>query len=341
MHGGDIYSNKIDYDFSISTNPMGCPKEIQAALQKACGQVGNYPDPTQRDAKNALASVYKEDPARIICGNGASELFCAAVSFLSPKRVLLPVPSFTGYAHALSTMNNCDIREYKLSRSENYRITEEFLSALTEDIDLCFLCNPNNPSGQSIERGLLERIFQRCEETGIYLIYDGCFSELSEESAFSTSCNQKYPHLIFVNAFTKTFATPGARAGFLTANEEIINGIKGKLPEWNLSVFGNAVILAGCELLHTDFLSSSLEKVRTERKYLQSVFSEKGIHTLPSDTCFFLVESKHDLYNLLLKEGILIRNCADFSGIAPGTFRISVRSHEENIILAERLNRVL
>ena len=86
VHGGDVYRNQIEYDFSVSLNPLGCPSEVKSAIVGAADKISRYPDPYQEQAVTALSEAYGLAPENFVCGNGASEwrrgqFFCRRLPF--------------------------------------------------------------------------------------------------------------------------------------------------------------------------------------------------------------------------------------------------------------------
>lgn len=137
-HGGDIYRNQVNMDFSVNTNPLGIPQSVRDAMQGAITHVGEYPDPENALLTEALASHLLIPKERLCFGNGASELFMAIVHALKPKKILLPVPSFYGYEHAAEAAG-CEIVAFLLRAENDFALQEDFYSFLTEETDLIFL----------------------------------------------------------------------------------------------------------------------------------------------------------------------------------------------------------
>ena len=75
IHGGDVYRNKVNIDFSVSVNPFGCPKNVKEALEKAIADVEKYPDIKCEKLKDALAGMLGVKKENLLVGNGSSELF--------------------------------------------------------------------------------------------------------------------------------------------------------------------------------------------------------------------------------------------------------------------------
>ena len=332
LHGGEVYDKEIELDFSVSLNPCGCPDEVKDALSGAICDADKYPDMTQRKFREAIARAERFEPENIIGGNGASELLSAIVNMLGPSKALLPVPSFYGYVHALSMARECETVTYQLRKDKEFELDESFIDAITEEIDLVILGNPNNPTGKCIKKDVLEAVIKKCNETGTALIVDECFFRLSDYGTSAREYLGSYDNLYIVDAYTKLFSIPGVRVGFCLSQPESIERLRQFLPEWNMSVFAQAAGIACAKMLKDSFLDSTTELIRTEREYLSSELEKLDIKVFDSDTNFILMRMSegHDLYHMLLNNHILIRDCSTFDGLTDGFYRIAVKDHESN-----------
>ena len=341
LHGGEIYDKEIELDFSVSLNPCGCPDEVKRALSEAICDVDKYPDINQRKFREAVAKAEKTDPENIIGGNGASELLAAIVNMCSPAKALLPVPSFYGYVHALSMATKCETVTYQLREEKGFELDEAFVDAITDDIDLIIIGNPNNPTGKCIRKEVLEAVLKKCRETGTAIIVDECFFRLSDHGTSARAYLGSYDNLYVVDAYTKLFSIPGVRVGFCLSQPENIKRLTRFLPEWNMSAFAQAAGVACAEMLNDGFMDRTAEMIRTEREYLSSELGKHGIEVFDSDTNFLLVRidnDRFDLYHFLLSNHILIRNCSNFDGLTNGFYRIAVKDHESNKRLTDALS---
>ena len=95
-----------------------------------------------------------------------------------PKRALLPVPAFSEYEQALRAVG-CEIEYYYTNEKDFFCIDNSFLSRITEETDILFLCSPSNPSGHAIEKDKLVRIAERCEALRVRMVLDECFIDFS------------------------------------------------------------------------------------------------------------------------------------------------------------------
>lgn len=335
IHGGDVYRNHVDIDFSINMNPLGTPESVKAALHKAVEMCNRYPDMEAEKLRRAVGDFLTVPEEYLLFGNGASELFMAIVHGIRPKKIVIPVPSFYGYEYA-AKMVDSEIIYYEMKEENNFCMTEEIDNILTEDVDLLFLANPNNPVGNLISRERLIGLLQYCESRGIYVVLDECFIEFCGKRFSMISEIEKFPHLILVRAFTKIFAIPGVRLGYLVCKSKpVLAKIARQLPEWNLSCFAQE---AGCICAkQPEFIMKTKILIKKEREFMEEELGRKGFRIFPSMANFILIHSEEALYERLLEKGILIRDCSNFRGLGKGFYRVAVKRREENEILLKNL----
>ena len=271
MHGGDIYRNTIQFDFSVNLNPLGVPSEVQWVLTEAALHANKYPDIFHERLIKETAELLEVNPAKIIYGNGASELIMAICHSLAPKKALLLAPCFSGYENALNgAAPDCKIIQYHLSEEDDFTLHHSFLETIiVEKPDVIFITNPNNPNGKLIDNHLLTEIVNLCKDLKIALVVDECFLPLTgKDSSMSLiPIISGQGSVIVLRAFTKTFAIPGVRIGYAVCSKNsLAEAIKLHLPEWNLSIFAQ---MAGVECLrHQEYLKDAVKVVEDEREYL-------------------------------------------------------------------------
>ena len=150
---------------------------------------------------------------------------------------------------------------------------------------------------------------------------------------------EEYDNLLLVRAFTKIYAIPGVRLGYLLCSDRSILGkIKRQLPEWNLSVFAHAAGSVCAK--QSAFITETIDYVKGERQFLTDNLRQMGLRVFPSDANFILIHSNIPLYESLLGHGILIRDCENFRGLSKGYYRIAVKSRKENETLLKVLGEL-
>lgn len=338
LHGGDIYRNHVKTDFSVNVNPLGIPEAVKAALYEAVDNCTRYPDISAEKLKEAVSEMLTVPKGYLLFGNGASELFMAIIHGIKPKKTVIPVPSFYGYEYAAETADG-EILYYKTKEKNDFCLQEDFLSVLTEDVDILFLANPNNPTGSLMSREELRNVLSHCRDKGVYVVLDECFIEFCGKERSMLQEIETFSNLILVRAFTKIFSIPGVRLGYFVCSNPLLLGKIGRqLPEWNVSRFAQA---AGYECaMQTAFVEKTVTFIRKERRFLEDGLKQAGFRVFPGKANFLLIYCEQPLYDRLLEKGILIRDCENFRGLSKGFYRIAVKDRKENEDLLRAIGEI-
>ena len=340
-HGGDIYGRPIRLDYSVNTNPLGTPDSVKEAVVKAADELCRYPDPSCRSLISALSKHMELPEEYILCGNGAAELIFTYCNILQPKTALELSPTFSEYSRALESVG-CRVKRYPLAMENDFRLTGDFLDVLrNSNAEILFLCNPNNPTGQLIEPGMLAEIVGICRECGIRLFLDECFLELSSagRSASLMHILKDWPGLFLLNAFTKTYGMAGVRLGYgLCSDGKLLSAMSRRMQPWNVSLLAQKAGLAA--LQESDWLERARELIGTQRAFLEEKLRECGLYVCPSQANFLLFYSDAPLFDRLLEQGVLLRDCSNYSGLGNGWVRAAVKTEKDNRILSDMIAEV-
>ena len=326
-HGGDTYGLGDVLDFSASLNPLGMPVQIARALKVATPDFSTYPDSQCRDLVNALAE-HEEVPAdQIVATAGATDAFLRIVTAFAPHKALLCTPCYSGYEQALRTAHT-RIVHHSLVAREDFDLTERIVDYIEPDIDMVFLCSPNNPTGRTISRELLCKILRAAARWGTWVVLDECFLDFTDEHS-AVSLLDRYPQLIIVKAFTKSFAIAGLRVGWCVCGApDVAERLRDAGAPWAVSTPAQVAGLAALDV--PGYLDLTREYVADERVRLESALREAGMFVVPSQANFILFQSPQPLYEPMLEHGILIRRCENFRGLDGTWYRIAVRAADEN-----------
>lgn len=343
MHGGNIYGNEIEYDFSVNLNPLGPPKSVRDALAAALNHVEEYPDPEYRELRRGLANYWQLAEEQLVPGNGASELIPVIIRTLSPKSCMVTAPCYSGYETALNAAApSCRIHRIPLRAEDDFTLPENICQEISRvKPNLLILTNPNNPNGKRISANRLREIVDACRTAGTVLLVDECFLALSggdEDSLIHCIRSEALPAVV-LRAFTKTFAIPGVRLGYAVCSAPTAERIRRELPEWNLSVFAQYTGTAAGGT--SGYLAASVEVIAREREFLSEELEKLGFRVFLSDANYILFQSRdRELHQKLLDKGILIRDCRDYHGLTAGFYRTAVRTHRENTALLQCLRNI-
>ncbi len=342
IHGGDIYRNKVNLDFSVSLNPLGPQAAVLDAARESLSIAVNYPDPRQEEIRDTIAASVGLPAEYAYGGSGASELMLAMVRAVEPKRALLYEPGFSGYEHVLKAAG-CEAVRHPLKSEDGFTLSFDDIQALDDGVDIVFVCDPANPTGATIDDEVFLRILESARDKGIYVCLDESFFFLSDKASKGnlrsrSDLVKNFDNLIILRSLTKVLAVPGIRMGYVLSAPANIGRIIDQLPEWNLSVTGESAMKAGLSLIcDTDFISRSAAVIDEERAYLEHVLKDLGYEVFDSTTCFILFKGPEDLYDKLLQKGILIRDCTDYVGLSKGYYRVAVKEHSDNEELVKAL----
>lgn len=341
IHGGDIYRHPDMIDFSSNCNPFGPPQSVQDAICRAVGQIGHYPDIQCSLLRDALSAKLHVPGAWIFFGNGAAEVIFAAVTALKPQKALLPAPTFAEYAQALETVG-CEIQYVQTAEADGFALPMDFAEQITEDIDMVFLCNPNNPTGNLLSREETERVIRRAGALGCTVVLDECFLDFVEKPDEFSMLGElaAYPHVILLKAFTKLYAMAGVRLGYgISSNPAIIEKLERSVQPWNVSSLSQAAGLAA--LTEDAYVRESLTTLRAERAYLLQALEKLGCRTYASQANYIFFRGETTLGEKLRAAGFLVRDCSNYAGLGKGYYRVAVRLHEDNVKLVQALAHIL
>lgn len=341
VHGGNIYSYRSCVDFSANCNPLGTPESVKKAVAGCLENIKDYPQVGYAPLREALGHYEDIAPEYVICGNGAAELIFSLCQAVKPKRALVPAPSFAEYEQALLSVG-CQVEYVYLDEDKDFSLQEDFISRLHKDLDMIFLCNPNNPTGILMEREFLFRLLRYCRELHILLVVDECFLDfVKEPGRYSLKAQlSRYHNLFILKAFTKRYAMAGIRLGYgICENRELLEKMSGVTQPWNISVIAQAAGIAALE--EKEYVEEGRRIIFQESPFLREGMMELGLHVYPSQANYLFFHGPEGLFEACIRHGVLIRDCSNYPGLEKGYYRIAVRTHEENKKLLTVLEEAL
>ena len=146
----------------------------------------------------------------------------AIVHAIRPRRAVIPAPSFSGYEYAMQAVDG-EIDYCLLAEAEGFDpdfFQERLVAMLTAETDILFLANPNNPTGKLMSEVNVHHLLDHCREQGIFVVMDECFIDFCADAESALRWVKKYENLMVVQAFTKIYAIPGLRLGYLVCGNK-------------------------------------------------------------------------------------------------------------------------
>lgn len=265
-----------------------------------------------------------------------AELIYAYCDALRPRLAAEFAPTFSEYCTAAGHFG-AQLAQYPL-RAPDFLPDERLLAFLKErKPDVLFLCTPNNPTGMTLPRGLLEAALRICRAQGTRVLLDECFLDFTDVAS-AKDLLEAYPNLLILKAFTKNYALAGVRAGYcLTADRQLLEKMSACSQPWNVSVPAQAAALAA--LREPDWPAKTRPLIAAQRAVLTADLTALGLTVCPSQANYLLFRGP---------VGWMPRCCNRRSpsaaaritpGLGEGWYRTAVRLPEENEALLDALRR--
>ena len=218
------------------------------------------------------------------------------------------------------------------------------MEKINEDLDVVFICNPNNPTGVLTKSKDIKEILLKAWETNTVIVVDESFLDFRQDKNIY-ECKKlldSFKNLIIVKSATKFFAFPGIRIGYgFISNNELKKKIDGVGISWSVNTLAKEALIAG--FLDKEYIKVSLEFAKNEKNYLyENLKNIKGLKVFKPSVNFIMIKTqKKDLYEKLLEHKIIIRRCNNYYGLSDEFYRVAVRTREENKKFIEALRLIM
>ncbi len=322
-------------DFSQNINPLGAPRvALEAARRALYEESGRYPDLEYTQLREALAEYLDVSPENVVPTNGGAEALFLAAGAAGAGRALVLEPTFSEYAAAARASGMEVVRRVVWLPKEGFGFDRAALDDLG-DISVVFLCNPNNPTGDSLGQREVLEVAARVREAGAVLVVDEAFADFTPGIGVGAMVDEG---LWVARSFTKFFAIPGLRLGCLVCgNAERVQRLQ---PSWPVNAVAAAAGIAAVR--DGSFAEASVDEVaRLRGDLLGALDNLDGLQPFPGAANFLLVRGPERLAGWLARRGVLVRGCGPFMGLGPEYFRVAVRGEDENRRLISALREEL
>lgn len=294
-----------------------------------------YPDPHQLALKKKISGVKGLPEQNIFLGNGSDEaidilyrIFCCP----GIDNAIICPPTY-GMYEVSAEINDIHIRRVALLPSFDIDV-DHILSAMDEHTRLLFICSPNNPTGNSINKDAIELLISKFN--GIVVI-DEAYINYSRQPSCIRFLTQ-YPNLVILQTFSKAWGLAGIRLGMAFASAEIIDLMGRVKPPYNISE--NTQQLALRALDNVELVNTRIRETVQERDKLAAALSDLPVveKVYPSDANFLLVKVKNAvaIYSYLVTKGVIVRDRSKLE-LCENCLRITVGTPAENTDLIDQL----
>ncbi|MGH2648674.1 MAG: histidinol-phosphate transaminase [Ginsengibacter sp.] len=316
------YSGEASVFLDANENSYGSPLDMD---------YNRYPDPLQWKLKQDLSKIKGIPSQNIFIGNGSDEVIDLAFRiFCEPaKSNIITCPPTYGMYKVCANINDVGVKEIILTRDFQLDI-EKILESIDSDTRLLFLCSPNNPTGNNLNRLDIELLINNFP--GIVII-DEAYINYSKQKTFLQELTE-YENLIVMQTLSKAWGLAALRLGIAFASEKIIELFNKVKPPYNINLSSQQLgikALAGIEQVNANIKTTVEQRNFLQQQLQQFSFVQK---IYPSDANFILVKTTDadKLYQYLSKQKIIVRN-RNREPLCKNCIRVTVGTPTENEIL--------
>lgn len=322
----DEFKGEASVYLDANENAYGSPLEQQ---------YNRYPDPLQYKVKKRLSDIKGVPPRNIFLGNGSDEAIDILFrSFCNPgvDNVILVPPTYGMYE---VSANINDVATKKVLLTEDYQLNMEGIAeAIDKHTKIIFICSPNNPTGNSINRDDIETLLANFN--GLVVV-DEAYINFSRQKTFIQELTE-YANLVVLQTLSKAWGLAGLRVGMAFASEEIIEVMNKVKPPYNINEASQELALQA--LQNVEQVNGWIKETLAQRDKLVLTLKDFDfvLDIYPSDANFILVKTTDPkaIYNFLVEKGIIVRDRSKVD-LCEGSLRITVGTPVENDILLNTL----
>ncbi|MBC8288499.1 MAG: pyridoxal phosphate-dependent class II aminotransferase [Nitrospinae bacterium] len=331
-------------DFSASINPLSASGCVSQLLLETPRLLREYPDPHCSVITERISEVtgVPEDWIRVT--NGSTEMiYLLPHLFHEGQEIAIIEPCFSEYEKSFMAFG-IQSHSIELEANNGFQVSPFWLFSRLDTIQqlgAIVLGNPASPTGK-LYGDLLPQLQEYCERRDLILIVDEAFIDFSSPDNSAWNLLNRNSNLILIRSLTKFYSIPGLRVGYGILHPEKIQKIAPRQYPWSVNALAQAV---GAEvILDKTFQENTRAWTHHERSFMfQALGSIKEVEVFPSDANYLLFRIRDNsppvsLYQHLLSQSLLVRNCGNFKGLDERFFRISLRERRENQELVDSIS---
>ncbi|OPL09646.1 MAG: histidinol-phosphate aminotransferase [delta proteobacterium ML8_F1] len=290
-------------------NPLGPSKRAIEAIIDEASKVNIYPDPTAEALRKKLAQRHGVEKDQIMIGSGGEEILrMIAMTFIDANdEAIMATPTFDLYDITVDHMGGVS-KKFPLIDFEHD--LEGMIGDINEKTKLFYICNPNNPIGNIIDRATLKNLLGKIPQEVVVVLDEAYFEYASRNPDYPDGLEilKERPNTIVIRTFAKVAGLAGLRVGYAFSSQSIITEMMKTKGVFNVNRIAQAAALASMDdVKHiTDTVDLSYESLG----YMMNYFDEKGLAYIKPNGNFIFVDLKMDsreAFTELQKKGMIMR----------------------------------
>jgi histidinol-phosphate aminotransferase len=318
-------------------NPLGPSPRAVDAIREAAGEIHRYPDGVSFALRSKLSARLGVAENQLVFGCGGDEILELIAKTLIGEgdEVVYAWPSFAMYPIVIQGVGATGV-QVPLT-SDFVHDLDAMLEAVNEKTRIVMICNPNNPTGTSVGAADFDRFVQALPEN-VVLVVDEAYFEFARRKDFPDvlSLLSTRPGTLVLRTFSKIYGLAGMRIGYGVCDAELASYLERARHPFNVNRMAEVAALAALD--DDEHVRRTLESNEVGIDYLTTELGRMGIETWPTDANFILAKTGQDVFEQLLKKGVIVRPMSGF-GLTEHV-RISIGLPEENERLIKALSEI-
>jgi len=310
-------------------NPRGIGPRTRAAIEQAIADVARYPDGNGHELKMALSRRYGVEPGAIVLGNGSNDVLeLVALAFLGPGRAaVFSQHCFAVYPLATQARG---ARAIAVPAKDYAHDLDAMAAAIDDETYVCWVANPNNPTGTHARPDELEAFVRRIPERVIVVIDEAYNEYLAPELKSDTvKWLKRHPNLVVTRTFSKAYGLAGLRVGYALAHPSVADIMNRVRQPFNVNSL--ALVAATAALDDMEFVAKSYVANLAGMRQIEDGAKKLGLEWIPSHGNFITlrVGKAGEVFKRLLKRGVIVRPVGGGYQL-PEHLRVTIGTEAEN-----------
>jgi len=339
-HGGNVYNAsreagcEVDEIIDLSSNVSPyIHKNILKKLDSVKPMLSRLPEPHSENLVGEIVKTFDLNEGDVLAGNGSTEIIQNICKLYKGKKAVIVQPTYVDYE---KYAKEAEMRIANVFMSENNGFAFDDADLLGElsNASVCFICNPNNPTGFLACKDEVRFLADMFKKT--LFVVDESYIE------FNIDCNPSLMgcslnNIAVLRSFSKAYGVPALRAGYIfSRNQLLIEEIKKEMSPWGVNTLAQELCL---EAFRSDIVSDLKKLQKTKELTIELLSEIKNLKIFNGSANFLLIKLKKsksaDFYNYMLSHKILIRDCSNIKGLSDKFIRIAIKSEEEMLLFCK------
>jgi len=327
---------------SSNETPLGTSNKALEIIKNSSGNLARYPDGSSQELRKAIANFHNIDIDNIICGNGSDEILSMIANcFAGPgDEILYSKHGFLVYPIATKAAGANPI----VASEINYQAdVKEILKVCSKETKVCFIANPNNPTGTYLTRKELITLREELPDDCL-LVIDSAYAEYVDREDYTNGIElaHRYNNIICTRTFSKIYGLAALRIGWACASKEVIELLNRIRLPFNINTIAQQAAIAA--LHDTKFIDDAINHNNIWKPYIEKELQKNRIEIIPGVGNFVLAKFNNTkqanaCYDYLEKNNIFVRKVAEYG--LPEFLRITIGLEKENIFVSKIINEFM